>query len=70
MDHDYDSPAHDERTVMMLKSLVIAGEHGTDYVVSIDPVTSMPRCTCPAYQFAKQMKTCKHIEFAANLLVN
>ena len=40
-----------------------------EYEVTVDPVTKGVRCSCPAYQYAKHVKVCKHI-VAVNDLVN
>lgn len=55
---------------MMLTSLNMMGDSGTEYTITVDPVTSAARCSCPAYRFAqdKGLAVCKHIAYVAELL--
>lgn len=50
---------------MMLTKLQVLGDSGHAYDVAIDPNTRSVECSCPAFRFAKGVKMCKHIVFAA-----
>lgn len=51
---------------MMVSSINIIGDSGTEYKISVDPVTSVAKCSCPAYRFAQGIKICKHIGYVAD----
>lgn len=51
---------------MNLKAMVITGDSGKDYTVSLGEHERL-HCTCLAFRFADDGYECKHIAFARSI---